>query len=386
VANVISEVGATGVLTTLETHYQAAFQWTTIFNLGSRIYIGGHAGSRSELYTVVTDETGTLVKGQEAAPLPDGELLGGAVAYGGSVMLLTSNGVRFAQIGADGTLTYGPLIDDVGNVRCGATDGRYAYIGWSAFQDSGAGVARMVLDAFVDVLQPAYASDVFTSTASDTITGVARLGGRTAFVKASDAVYVADTDAWVTTGYVQSGQIFFGTVEPKVLVEVEVTFDPLNSGESVEVLVRNEFGETVGSGSQAVLNETRLVVDLDGATTSWCDVKITLNGTGSSTPVVKRWRMRAYPVPPPVMQWLVPIINHQTVQVNDAEAQHMSQDPLTVRDRIVDLWSSKVQVVYREGARAYRVRVDSFELQPAKWTDDGLFFQGLLMVRLVNTY
>jgi len=96
VAQVLSEVAASGALTTIKSHFQAAFRWTTLFNVGSRMYIGGFAGSRSELYTVTTDSAGALIQSQEAAPLPIGELLRTAVSFAGSVALCTNNGLRMA--------------------------------------------------------------------------------------------------------------------------------------------------------------------------------------------------------------------------------------------------------------------------------------------------
>lgn len=384
--NLLKEVGSSGLQTTIRTHFQTAFRWTTIFNIGSRIYCGGFAGARSELYTLTTDSSGNLVLSNEAAPLPTGELLRTGIPYGGAAMLCSSLGVRLAQISGDGTLTYGPLIDDVGDVRCATADGRFAYTGWSSYpRSTGSGTARLALDTFVDALQPAYTADVAALDEPGTVTGIARLAQRTAFAVATAGVYVQAAEAYQPLGHVLSGRIYFGTIEPKRLVELEVGFAALAAGESVTATVNDDTGAVIGLGTMDENNATSLTIALGGAEVDWAEVEITLQGDGTSTPRLDRWRLRAYPVPPTTTQWILPIINHELVTVNDAQGQDMAQNPLEIRDRLVGLYESKKLVNYSEGDRNYRVRVEGFEVQPAKWTNDGKYFQGLFVLQLVTT-
>ena len=384
--NVLKEIGSGGTQTTIRTHFQPAFRWTTIFNIGSRIYVGGYAGSRSELYTLTTDSAGVLVLSNEAAPLPTGELLRTGIPYGGAALLCTSKGVRLTQISGDGTLSYGPLIEDVGDVRCATADGRFAYVGWSVYPRTGdAGVGRMALDTFVNTLQPAYASDVSAVGVTGTVTGVARLNGRTAFAVATGSVYVEEASgAYVTEANLSSGRLYYGTIEAKRLIELDVKFTPLASGEQITATVLNQDGTTVGYGVESNNNATELNVALNGTRVDWAQVVIRLEGDGTTTPQVNGWRMRAFPAPPGVVQWVVPIINHERVVINDGQGQAMAQSPVTIRDRLVALFESKKLVTYSEGDRTYRVRVEGFESQPAKWTDDGSYVQGLFMVQLVS--
>jgi hypothetical protein len=383
--NVLSEVGGTGALTTIYTHFQPAFRWTTIFNIGSRIYVGGFAGVRSELYTLGTlDTTGALYRAQEAAPFPIGELLRTAISYAGAVVLCTSRGVRLAQVGGDATLTYGPLIDDFGDVRCVTADAQYVYAGWSSYPNGGSGLGRLDLSKFVAPLQPAYATDVATS-ATGNVLGVVRLNNLTAFALGSDGVYVQTVGTFQLTGQVTTGRIYLGTVEPKGLVDINVQFDALAPDQSVQVRVTDSLGTLIASDIQTVVNATQLTVDLNGTQTTWCDVAIILNGPGTSTPRVDRWRLRAYPVQPPALQWLLPIRCGEVVRTADGEGMELSQDVALIRARIVGLWQTKRQVIFREGPFAYRVRVAKFEFQPLKWSDDGEALQGQLVVQLVST-
>ncbi len=382
--NILYEVAGAGTLTTIKTHYQASYKWTTVFAVGSRIYIGGYAGTRSELYTVTTDTSGSLVQSVEAAPLPTGELLRNGYAYAGTVLLCTSGGVRLAQVGGDGTLTYGPLLSAFGDVSCAAFQGRFAWVGWNGHPSGGRGTARIALDENVDVLQPAYASDIYeTTTVSGNVTNIAVFAGKTCFIVDSIGLY-AEADTYVSEGVIDSGDMFFGTVENKALTSMTTVFEPLQTGESIVAEIYNDRDTFIGSGYQAELSADHVDLTLDGQQVRHCMVKIRLRSTGTNSPTLYYWRLRAYPVPPPVLQWVVPLIIHSRVVVNGGMGQELSMDPMTEAARIRLWFETREQITYQEGDNAYRVRVDAFELQPSEWTDDGAFFQHTMVVRLVS--
>lgn len=382
--NVLYEVAASGSLgTAIKTHFQSAFRWTTIFNIGSRIYVGGFAGARSELYTLTTTDVGALVLAQEAAPLPVGELLRTGVSYAGVVVLCTNNGVRVAEVSGDGTLTYGPLITDPGDVRCAVGDGRYAFVGWTVMEGSRSGVGRLVLDTDVLPLQPAYGTDVAEATTQANVTGVARLGGRTVFAVANSGAWVQSASGYVGQGSVTSGRVSFGTVEPKALIGFAATFFPLRAGEAVEATIYDEYGVNIGTGTQSTLDATTLEIDLGGETVPFCRVEVILTGPGTTTPTMLRWRLRAYPVPPAVEQFILSLVlrENQIVNENRGEALHYNVD--TMYSWIEDLWSTRRYTLLRMGDRSYRVRVENFKLTPTEWTQDGSLPQGNLIVQLV---
>lgn len=383
--NALYEVAAAGTLTPIKTHFQSAFLWTTIFNIGSRIYIGGYAGARSELHTVTTDSSGALVQSQEAAPLPMGELLRGGYSYAGGAFLLTSNGVRTANVGGDGTLSYGPLIDELGDVRCAVADGRYLFVGWSDMGDGRSGAARLVLDDEVQPLLPAWGGDVSEASASGSVTGVARLGGRTVFAVAGSGAWAEATSSYATQGELDAGKLTFGTVEPKALTGIDVYFSALVADEIVEVRIYDEDGALIGSGSASTVGDTRLTVDLGGIEVGTVNVRLLLAGGGTTTPTVFRWRMRAYPKAPATFQWLLPLIVGDDVIIGDGEGQLLSMNIDDVVDWIEDLYSSHRYTVLRHGSRSYSVRLENYEWRPSKWTDDGGNPQGQLVVQLIRT-
>lgn len=382
--NALFECSSTGTLTTIKTHFQAAFRWTTLFNIGSRMYIGGYAGSRSELYTVTTDSSGALVQAQEAAPLPLGEKLRMGLSFAGACMIATSAGIRFAQVAGDGTLTYGALIDELGDCQAATIDGRYVFAGYSLMAGSRSGVLRAVVDEEISTLVPAYCLDLFEATTQNTVTGVVRLNGLTAFAVDGSGVWVQSATTYVGQGEVRSGRLLFGTVEPKALIGLDINFAPLLSGESIEVNVYNQNAVMIGAGTMGTYLATTLTVDLGGEQVPYVEVRVRLLGPGTSSPTVFSWRLRAYPVPPPVLQWMIPLIIGQVVTVNAGQGMDMSMNVDGVHSWIEDLYIHKRYTYLRIGTRSYRVRVDNFEWQPTKWTDSGDVPQGILVVQLVD--
>jgi hypothetical protein len=390
--NTLEEVAAGGTRTTIEQHFQSAFRWTVIMAIGSRIYVGGYAGRRSELRTLTQTSAGTFVVSAEAAPIEPGELLLNAISTAGYGVLLTSRGVRFAQVTADGTLTYGPIISVGTTVSTGIASGAgYLWFQQVSSVTSNAVIVECDLTQFASVLAPAYSvigDDGSTESYGAMVYAGDSNSKQLALHNGIDrqvAMYPPAARVVAQQAIVRSGLVRFGTVETKVLSEIEVGFDELPAGASVTVRVYEDNGGQLATGTQAIADSRTMTVSLGTVSVRGCYVELEVNESATFvTPKIRYWRMRAYPVPPPVQQWVLPIINHESVIINDAEGQLMSQSPITVRDRLVGLWSAKTPVVYREGNRAYTVRIDDFEVQPARWTADGSYLQGLFIVRLVS--
>lgn len=380
------EVGSSS-LDTIYNHYQDAFRWTAIFNVGSRIYVGGYAGNRSELFSTIILEDGSIATSNEATSFFAGEQILDAMSYGGSVLLATSKGVRFATLGTDSTLTYGPVIDAPGISRCLAAEGRFAWFGWESFPDAGAGVGRLAFDEFVGPLQPAYATDEFTEDTStdDKIVDVVRFGGRTVFAVAGEGVYATDLDTYVDSGYIDSGEIYFGTVENKSVGEVRAQTSTLASGESVAVSVTDvESGTVLASGSSSTLGSVGVAVNAEGEQSNRVRVIVTLGGPGTSTPCLRQWRARAYPIGPPVEEWIVPFIIDDSVILGDGQGHVRSIDVWDEVEALKAYWETREVVIYQEGNHAHRVRIDNFEFKPKDWRDDGDWLNGTLTVRLLS--
>ncbi len=374
----------TGTKDLVYTHFQDAFRWSVIFGVGSRIYVGGFAGNRSELYSLTTTDVGDLVRSAEAASFFSGELLQTALSYGGSVLLGTSEGLRFATLAGDGNLQYGPLIEAPGEVVDIAAQGRFAWFTWKSFPGGGSGVGRIALDQFVKALAPAYATDVYTEATSGGAVGVARFNNRTVFAVESMALYVESLTEFLTEGSLSSGDITFGTVEPKSVSGIRVTHSKLEEGESVRVDVVDGNLNALAGGTSNVSNTVRLDIDATDDTADRATVTIELRGDGTSTPCVNEWRLRAYPVAPGIEEWLVPLIIHSRVTVGDGQGEDLSLDPWTATKRIRDLWQQSKVVRYIEGDHAFNVRIDNFQIDAAEWRDGSDWFEVTCTVRLLS--
>ena len=187
------------------------------------------------------------------------------------------------------------------------------------------------------------------------------------------------------SGYLDSGWISFGTIERKGLVELEVGTLPLPTATSVRAEVIDDQYDTVAAGTQAVDGERQFYIDLAGEEVYQCALRLSLDTADSSvTPTIQRWRMRAFPIVPPVSEWLLPILVYQSVVVNIGQGEEMSQQVADVQSALHALWASKSVVMYREGGRTYRVRVDAYEFIAHDWDDAGNALNGIMVVQLVE--
>lgn len=380
--NVLYELNNAGVESAIVTHFQTAFRFTAVFNVGSRIYFGGYAGNRTELYGATTDSSGNLVVGAEAAQFPYNEQLLCGVSYAGAALLGTSLGIRLAILSGDGSLTYGPLIDAPGGVTAVTAEGRFAWFAWTD-HPGGSGVGRLALDRQVTSLQPAYATDVYTAASSNDVTGVCRFGGKTVFHVPSSGVY-ATLATFLTTGYIESGQVYLGTIERKALSEVVARFDPLLAGETVRLITSDHIGDEMGDVTTDVDGAELLDSSLSGEQAAWIEMRVELTGSGASSPCLRSWRLRGFPVVPSNEEFIVPLIIHRYVVVNDGHGQLRSMNPLEQIERLIAAKESNTIITYREGLRSYRVRIDKYEMQPREWDDRSDFFEPLFTVRLIT--
>lgn len=400
--NKIYEVLASGTSELIYTRVGADFKFTAIFATGSRIYFAGHDNDRSFIYASTTTSTGKLAVSQQVANLPDGELIKQAAGYAGNIILLTNKGLRFATITGDGSITYGPL---VGNNQDNPTYPRnitsFDVVGneiryiWNGSASGDVGVGRVNLETFTDTLKPAFADEQVASFGSgtaqqilwleyiDTTGSVDEYDYPTFICTGAD---IAKTgSSYVSSGTLQTGDIFFGTAEPKSLGTLEVRFDSLPLGASVKAQVfdGDDDSELI-SQTIATAGAVRLQLGASGRVFNRCYIKLTLQSTGTVTPRVTQWKMRSYPIAPTVQQWNVPLIVSASALLGDGQGSVKSQNPWVELQFLRDLWESRTIVTYKEGIHAYRVRIDNFLVEPTKWDDAGSWLEAKITVQLLS--
>lgn len=379
----IHTVSTSGQKTTIMTHFQDSFAWTVAFAVGSKIYAGGHSGVKSEVYGFIIDNTGALVVGAEVAPMGNNELLLSATSHVGTVLFGTNLGIRLGVVSQDGTISYGPLIDDPGPVYASTSEGSFYWFGWGGIAANKSGVGRANLAITPAPLQPAFASDVYAEQGG-TVTAVGRFNGKTLFAIGGHGVYVSSATAFVTSGTLRSGHVYYGTVENKSITDALVNFLPLDAGEQVLITINNDLGDEIEAVSGKQANQTTIDLQLDGEQGNYFEVVLELKGDGTSSPTVLYWRTRAFPIVPPVEQFVVPLLMYSKTVVNDGQGQLWSMDIQDELKYLIDAWRQKRPLTYIEGTSVRRVRLEAFEYQPHDWSDTLEGFEGTLTVRLVT--
>ena len=367
----------------LDTHFQTSFKYTTVFAVGSKVYAGGYAGSRSEIFGFSIGSTGALVKGAEVVSLSINELIQHVTSHAGVVIFCTNKGIRMATVGADGSLTYGPLIDTPGSVTSAQAEGQYVWFNWQSIDTNKSGAGRLDLSNTPRPMQPAFATDVYADTAG-LCTTVARFNGRTVLGIPTVGVYVESTTGYVTSGYIDSGQIYYGTVERKSVTDLSAIFQPLAASQSVTVKIYDDQELLLNSAGSGVVNNTRITVQLDGEQGDYFKVRVELAGPGTSTPTFERWRLRAFPIAPPVEQYVIPILLYSKTIVNDSQGQMFSLDTDAELLFLKQIWETKRPISYVEGTTSRRVRLEAYEYSPDDWSDNQTGFEGTMVVRLVT--
>jgi len=242
------------------------------------------------------------------------------------------------------------------------------------------------LSRFTEPLRPAYAIVHATGDTDEWyhVLAISTNGDLIGFDQNSEQVAVvqSNSNAYPAT-YIQSGLIRFGTIEPKVLMQIDVGFDELPTGCTLKAAVYDEDW-TVIAFDTAVAGDTELTVGLGNTEVRGCYVELYVEMADSTTEVVVRWwRLRGYPVVPAVQQWLLPIIATEYVTMGAGSGARIRQDPQAMVDRLQALWETKEATTLVIGTKSYAVRVEDFEANVYKWETDGKHFQDLIILRLV---
>ena len=228
VNNAVYEIStsATSLPTAVYTNPNTNYHYTSVSASGPAIYTAGHSGIYSTIqkYTLTTaGALPTLTSAVVAAELPAGEIVEKLYYYLGYMCIGTNKGVRIAIVNdQDGSINYGPLIVETSQPVYDFA-GRDRFI-WAASGVGAidAGLIRIDLGNEIEPLRFAYANDLqVTQNAEHYTTGVAFLGttNRLAFCTAYEvtdgAIYLESATQLAESGFITTGYIRYGTLEPK---------------------------------------------------------------------------------------------------------------------------------------------------------------------------
>ena len=222
---------ATALPTPLYTHPASTHVYTSIAASGPAIYIAGYNGIQSTISKFTLSTAGvmpTLTSAVVAAELPVGEIVHKISYYLGYMMIGTNRGIRVAAVSdQDGSINYGPLIVET-TQPCFDFAMRDHYV-WCATGVSGEpGVIRIDLSNELETLRFAYANDLYMDGVTGYKTTACAFVGnddptvadRLVFCTANNGtadgtIYIEDSATLRTSGYLTTGNIRYGTLEPK---------------------------------------------------------------------------------------------------------------------------------------------------------------------------
>ncbi len=226
------------------THPSSTWIWTGVADGPNAIYISGYAGVNSTIFRLALDTTGNiplLNRALTAAELPFGERVTALGSYLGKYLVIgTNKGIRVGQIDTSGWLssgyiTYGPLtvvtqgFDPVTatTLNGSAVNGvafkdRFAYCTVTNYIDNGDGTfssGLIKIDLSKEIIpgqnQYAYATNLKVSSTA-ACNSVAALGTSNTLVFGITGVGVyQQSTTLVASGYIQTGQIRYFTLEDK---------------------------------------------------------------------------------------------------------------------------------------------------------------------------
>jgi hypothetical protein len=384
VANVLYEVTTT-TETILITHPDASFRWSSVIGTPYGLFLAGSSGTDGEVRQTVLEEDGSAWVAPVVVASLRNEEVNVLAAASTALVIATSLGFRFAEIGGSG-VQYGPVVTTPGEVNCldveVADAETFFLFGWTSIETGVSGLGRIRASRFSEPLVPAYASDVATADGGTVMACVAHQGRR--FFATSGGGFYGSTDDLVASGTLSTGRIRYGMSDTKVFADLTWRTAPLTG--QVSAAVTFDDGTDITLSSQTVQGSVRSgSLTLGPKTAEWAEVELTLtrdDGDATAGPELRWWVMRAIPSPSQTQRILLAIRNNATAHGGLTAARMTG--PQSDRSFIQDLVRSHDVVRYQEGRGSELVWVQNMEERPDKWNDSIHAFEGLLMVEMMT--
>jgi len=301
---------ASSLPTATYTNPNTNYHYTSVSASGAAIYTAGHSGIYSTVQKYILTTAGAiqvLTQAVVAAEFPPGEIVEKLYYYLGYMMIGTSKGMRVAvPSDQDGSIGYGPIIVETAQpVYDFAARDRFVWCA-SGIGALDAGLIRIDLSQGIEgeQLRFAWANDLqFAQTAEHYTTGVAfigttnRLSFCTTYEVTNGAIYLESETVLKSSGYLTTGGIRYGTLEPKnyklIRARGDFTFgamDIFSIDPSENVFTVITYNAAVGSPEAATTSPQ--------GPQEFLSYKFTLSRSASDTskgPVFKGYQTKALP-------------------------------------------------------------------------------------------
>ena len=427
--NSIYELDANGTKVTSSLDYSlplANSEWVAVEACPNGIYAAVNTDQTGTVYYIGVNATdGTLLTPVIAGSLPRNESINTMLSYGPILCVASSQGLRTALIDVEtGGITIGSVIDTGGAAYSLEADGRFVW--WGTAYGT---LYRADLTRFTDVLVPAYASDLVSSvsaTATDLVGSMTRVnnaGTPKMFFgvkKAATAAVLQNesrTSVKLTTGNLIAGEITWSTVVPKLLrsgiidldrsqfenlttayrgagvgyIDGDTTYNlgPATSVAAGEIRLTATNNADVASTLLDMATQVAQTFDFGESTDTAISFDLTatlLRAVSDTTvaPILHDWQLTAIAVPRRIDEIIVPIVLRRsilTARNSGSPATFVAGNTFTA---LRTLMENGTAVSYTEGTRTDTVTVERLEMRPERLSDDGSWWEGTLVARLLT--
>lgn len=306
--------GSFDSVSALYSHPNSSWTWTDVTEAPGAILASGYSDGTSFIYAfrliegTTSGSTPTIGAAVQVAEFPPGERVYSIKTYLGRYIAIgTNRGVRIGAIDASGSIDYGPITVETSTpVRSITTDREFFYASVEDSIDGSSGAVRICLSEEIPsetgsagTGRFAWAWDVQTHTPG-VVTSVAVSSGRVALGVTSDGVYIQSSTVYETSGYIKTGKIRFDTTEPKLFRLVRVDTD-IPGDSNVAMSTTDQDGNTEFNFSISGATNTRDDMSISAVSTMQSEMAFTLmlysSSSGTSTPVVNGFQVKAIPCP-----------------------------------------------------------------------------------------
>jgi hypothetical protein len=387
--------------------------------------------SKSQIFRSTFDETTAEWNSLSAiTSLPEGEVITALSEYSGYLLIGTSNGFRLGQFTQTGGVNYGPLnaftpFASFGTpagarpyegltkrINRGVTkfegEGNFVWFNYSGYKPTlnafnnkiYFGVGRIDLGQLVNDLQPAWSTDLmqydtfFNDNVGNNGSFVQSFhiySGRIIFSTNLSGVFAQKASVYADEGYLNTGKINFGTAELKRFARAEIKAQVSNS--SADKISYTVIAEDAGSTNQTGIygdGQTARTIYLTDSYGEYAQIEFKLQSgsSGSLTPVLNRWTLRALPLPERQEEIFLPIILKDNVAHNLSSVTGLN--PYDEFQTLRALLQSRVVVPLTMGDETVDVIVDSIitgQDQGARmdrWNHDESWAEGVWYVKCIT--
>ena len=281
-------------------HPDSGWTWTSVVETPDAILASGYMGSKGAIYKFVLDQSDgslpTLTSAVTVLEFPQGEIPTSMISYLGSYVAIgTNKGVRIATVGTSGQLQLGALtVETDSPVNFMTARDRFIFAGITAgLPDGSSGVVRIDLSNPDQQGRYPYAWDV-ACLDNGTVTGVSQVGSSGRIAIASSAVWIASGTRLVDSGWIDTSQVLYGTLEKKQFYFAELKAEYPGGTITLSSNVDGSYTSLVGYSAANKNEITRLPTN---AVTKM-GLRFTLNRDATNEglgPVVTGWQMKALP-------------------------------------------------------------------------------------------